>query len=163
MQRLGVRGVQAGLGELITLRDLVRALTSAMARDPEPGPGGTVLPRLEHASAMRMANAHIWNRVHELFETLLGGAPLVVPSSVRDLAHPELRPLIDRYYRGSDVSALERIKLFKLVWDAIGTEFGARHELYERNYSGNGEQVCLDALRWATRRGCTRCDIYAAR
>lgn len=102
---------------------------------------------------MRMAGAHIWNRVHELFETLLGGAPLVVPSSVRDLADPELRPLIDRYYRGADSSALERIKLFKLVWDAIGTEFGARHELYERNYSGNGEQVRLDALRWATRRG----------
>ncbi|RYJ23321.1 4-hydroxyphenylacetate 3-monooxygenase [Streptomyces sp. L-9-10] len=147
------RGVQAGLGELLTLRDLVRALTSAMAHDPEPGPGGTVLPRLEHASAMRMAGPHIWNRVHELFESLLGGAPLAVPSSARDLAHPELRPLIDRYYRGADTSALERIKLFKLVWDAIGTEFGARHELYERNYSGNGEQIRLDALRWAVRRG----------
>ncbi|QIB47970.1 Pyoverdin chromophore biosynthetic protein pvcC [Streptomyces aureoverticillatus] len=147
------RGVQAGLGELVTLRDLVGALTSAMAYDPEPGPGGTVLPRLEHASAMRMVGPRVWNQVHELFETLLGGAPLVVPSSVRDLADPELRPLIDRYYRGADTSALERIKLFKLVWDTIGTEFGARHELYERNYSGNGEQVRLDALRWATRRG----------
>ncbi|MEV6780621.1 hypothetical protein, partial [Streptomyces syringium] len=31
------------------------------------------------------------------------------------------------------------------------TEFGGRHELYERNYSGNGEQVRLDALKWATR------------
>ncbi|MFD5699455.1 4-hydroxyphenylacetate 3-hydroxylase family protein [Streptomyces lasiicapitis] len=147
------RGVQAGLGELVTLRDLVGALTSAMAYDPEPGPGGTVLPRLEHASAMRMVGPRVWNQVHELFETLLGGAPLVVPSSVRDLADPELRPLIDRYYRGADTSALERIKLFKLIWDTIGTEFGARHELYERNYSGNGEQVRLDALRWATRRG----------
>jgi 4-hydroxyphenylacetate 3-monooxygenase len=29
----------------------------------------------------------------------------------------------------------------KLLWDSIGTEFGGRHELYERNYSGNHENV----------------------
>lgn len=147
------RGVQAAVGEVITMRDMVWALTSAMAYDPEPGSGGMVVPRLEHASAMRMYNAQVWDRVHELFETTLGGAPLAVPSSARDLNNPELRPLIDRFYRGADTSALDRIKLLKLVWDAIGTEFGGRHELYERNYSGNGEQVRLDALKWATRRG----------
>jgi aromatic ring hydroxylase len=26
-----------------------------------------------------------------------------------------------------------RVKLMKLMWDAIGSEFGGRHELYERN------------------------------
>ncbi|GAA0432419.1 4-hydroxyphenylacetate 3-hydroxylase family protein [Streptomyces luteireticuli] len=147
------RGVQAAVGEVITMRHMVGALTSAMAHDPEPGSGGTVVPRLEHASAMRMYNAQIWARVHEIFETNLGGAPLAVPSSARDLANDELRPLIDRFYRGSDTSAQERIKLLKLCWDAIGTEFGGRHELYERNYSGNGEQIRLDALKWATKRG----------
>ena len=56
---------------------------------------------------------------------------------------PESRvaSLIDRYYRGTGATALERIKWFKLVWDAIGTEFGGRHELYERNYAGNHEQI----------------------
>ena len=29
----------------------------------------------------------------------------------------------------------------KLLWDAVGTEFGGRHELYERNYAGNHENV----------------------
>lgn len=147
------RGVQAAVGELATMKDLVWGLTTAMACDPEAGPGGTVRPRLEYASAMRMVNAQLWDRVHELFETHLGGSPLVVPSGHRDLKNPELRGLIDRYYRGSDCTAVERIKLLKLAWDAIGTEFGARHELYERNYSGNGEQIRLDALKWATMRG----------
>ena len=27
----------------------------------------------------------------------------------------------------------------KLLWDAVGTEFGGRHELYEINYSGSHE------------------------
>ena len=38
----------------------------------------------------------------------------------------------------------------KLMWDALGSEFGGRHELYERNYSGNVEdtrrQVLFGAL-----------------
>jgi len=29
----------------------------------------------------------------------------------------------------------------KLLWDSIGTEFGARHELYEVNYSGSTEET----------------------
>jgi aromatic ring hydroxylase len=41
----------------------------------------------------------------------------------------------------------ERIKLMKLLWDAIGSEFGGRHELYERNYTGNphsaGSALCV--------------------
>jgi 4-hydroxyphenylacetate 3-monooxygenase len=35
----------------------------------------------------------------------------------------------------------DRVKLMKLMWDAIGSEFGGRHELYERNYFGNHESI----------------------
>ncbi|MCM2390629.1 4-hydroxyphenylacetate 3-hydroxylase family protein [Streptomyces albipurpureus] len=149
----GFRGVQAALGEVITLRNTAWALTTVMAMDPVEGPGGTVMPNIEHAGALRMFTSQAWERVRELFETHLGGAPLVVPSSHRDLAHPELRPLIDQFYRGSDSSAESRIKLFKLVWDAIGSEFGGRHGLYERVYSGNADQVRIDALNAARRGG----------
>jgi len=41
----------------------------------------------------------------------------------------------------------------KLVWDALGSEFGGRHELYERNYSGNWEDVRLQRLMGATMTG----------
>jgi hypothetical protein len=34
----------------------------------------------------------------------------------------------------------------KLLWDAIGTEFGGRHELYEINYSGSHEEIRRYAL-----------------
>ncbi|HEY9723304.1 MAG TPA: 4-hydroxyphenylacetate 3-hydroxylase family protein [Oscillatoriaceae cyanobacterium] len=149
----GFRGVQAAVGELITMRDMIWALTTAMALDPEPSTGDTVVPKLEYASAIRIYNAQVWGRVHELFETNLGGSPIVVPSSHQDLLSPELRPLIDRYYHGANCEALERVQLLKLVWDVIGSDFGGRDELYERNFSGNAEQVRLDALKWSTKRG----------
>jgi 4-hydroxyphenylacetate 3-monooxygenase len=41
----------------------------------------------------------------------------------------------------------------KLLWDAIGTEFGARHELYEMNYAGSHELVRLFPLHQATASG----------
>ena len=34
----------------------------------------------------------------------------------------------------------------KLLWDAIGSEFGGRHELYERNYSGKAENIRMEVL-----------------
>jgi hypothetical protein len=34
----------------------------------------------------------------------------------------------------------------KLLWDAVGTEFAGRHELYERNYAGNHENTRVELL-----------------
>ena len=49
--------------------------------------------------------------------------------------------------RGSHgIDYKERIKIMKLLWDAIGTEFGGRHELYEFNYAGNHEDIRIHAL-----------------
>jgi aromatic ring hydroxylase len=149
------RGVQAQLGELVAWRSLMWALTSALSLDPAPSLGGSVVPKLEYAVLVRIFGSMAFPRVREVCTQILGGSPLVVPSSVDDLQNPELRPLIDRFYRGSTGSALERIKLFKLLWDAVGTEFGSRHEWYERNYGGNHEQVRLDALNFARRTGLT--------
>jgi 4-hydroxyphenylacetate 3-monooxygenase len=40
--------------------------------------------------------------------------------------------------------------VMKLLWDAIGTEFGGRHELYEMNYAGNHEDIRIQAM-WNAR------------
>ena len=47
----------------------------------------------------------------------------------------------------------ERIKILKLLWDSVGTEFAGRHELYERNYSGGWEDIRAQALTGAERGG----------
>ena len=88
-----------------------------------------------------------------LFEKNLAVSLLMTPSSYKDLENEELQPLIEKYYRGSSSTAVDRIKLFKLIWDAIGSEFGARHELYEINYSGNHDQIRLDVLTGARSSG----------
>jgi len=145
----GFRGVQAQLGELVGWRNLIWAITSTLCHETQPGPGGSVVPRLEFAVLIRMFGTQAFGKAREIFTEQLGGSPLVVPSSNRDLLSAELRPTIDRYYRGSTGDAHDRIKLFKLIWDAVGSEFGSRHAWYEVNYSGNQEQIRLDTLRFA--------------
>jgi len=147
------RGVQAALGEIIGWRNLLWGMTAAMCLDPESAPGGTVVPKSEYAYTMRLFCTQSWPAVRHIFEKNLAGSLLVFPSSYKDFLNPDLQPLIERYYRGSASSAEDRIKLFKLIWDAIGTEFGARHELYEINYSGNHEQIRLDILTGARKNG----------
>jgi 4-hydroxyphenylacetate 3-monooxygenase len=149
----GFRGVQAALGDVIAWRTMLWAMTTALCSDPQSGPGGSVMPRLEYAAAMRIFATSAWPAVKSIFENVLGGAPLVTTSGREDLLNPDLQPLIDRYYRGTNATAQERIKLFKLIWDAIGTEFAGRHELYERNYAGNHENIRLEVLLSATATG----------
>src|SRR5262249_23300683 len=54
---------------------------------------------------------------------------------------PCCRPRAQRPFRAlvgtSSMPALDRLKLYKLVWDLIGSEFAGRHMLYERFYAGN--------------------------
>ena len=70
---------------------------------------------------------------------------IVQPSHAVDWKNEELRPLLDQFYRGSNgYEAVDKIKLVKLLWDAIGSEFGGRHELYERTYSGSHELTRLE-------------------
>jgi len=147
------RGVQSQVGELIGMSNLVWALTTALALDPEAGVGNSVVPKLQTAAAARMYMTSAWSKVREIFETILAGAPIVTVSSNMDLKVPELSPVIERYFRGTGLPAKERIKLFKLIWDALYSEFAGRHALYERNYAGNVEQQRLDILRWSDARG----------
>ena len=50
----------------------------------------------------------------------------------------EIEKYLAKYVRGSNgMDCEERIKLLKLMWDAIGYEFAGHHELYEINYTGS--------------------------
>ena len=89
---------------------------------------------------------------------------IYLPSSAKDFKNPAIEPYLARYVRGSyGIDYKERIKIMKLLWDAIGTEFGGRHELYEINYAGNHEDIRIQALLNARGSGALRPDDRAGR
>jgi 4-hydroxyphenylacetate 3-monooxygenase len=50
------------------------------------------------------------------------------------------------------------VKVMKLLWDAMGSEFGSRDELYERNCGGNHEDIRTEILSAQKAMGLT--DAY---
>ncbi|MEK4873731.1 4-hydroxyphenylacetate 3-hydroxylase family protein [Bacillus sp. FSL W8-0102] len=142
------RGVQANIGEVLAFRNMFWAISTAMAANCERK-NGIVVPNLSYGAAYRVLAPMVWPRVKQIFEQVVAGGLIQLPSSANDFLNPEIRPYLDRYYRGSGISAEERVKLLKLVWDSILSEFGGRHELYEINYAGNHEAIRLETLKIA--------------
>jgi 4-hydroxyphenylacetate 3-monooxygenase len=141
------RGVQAQVGEVLAWRNLFWGLTDAMARTTKIWTPGYVLPNLDYGMAYRVAASTIYPKLKEIVENVLASALIYLPSHARDFKNPEIRKYLDQYVRGSNgYSAEERVKLMKLMWDAMGTEFGGRHELYERNYFGSHESIRFETL-----------------
>ncbi|MDT7639821.1 MAG: 4-hydroxyphenylacetate 3-monooxygenase [Pseudonocardiales bacterium] len=148
------RGIQSRVGEVIAWRNLFWALSDAMAARPDEWIGGAVLPHLDYGSAYRWFMTVGYPRVREIILQDLGSGLIYLPSHAKDFSSPELRPYLDKYVRGSNgYDSVERVKLMKLIWDSVGSEFGGRHELYERNYSGNHEGVRVDMLMVAEQSG----------
>jgi two-component FAD-dependent monooxygenase len=141
------RGVQSRLGEVLAWRNLFWAFSDAAARNPVPWMNGAVLPNPQYGLAYRWFMQIGYPRVKEIIEQDIASGLIYLNSSAEDFKNPEIRPYLDKYVRGSNgVDAVERVKVMKLLWDAVGTEFGGRHELYERNYAGNHEATRVELL-----------------
>jgi 4-hydroxyphenylacetate 3-monooxygenase len=148
------RGVQAKQGEVIAWRNLFWALSDAMAGNPDPWVEGAVLPNGQSGAAYRVFATEAYPQVKSIIERIVASALVYVPSSARDLANPEIDRYLRQYLRGSGgYDHRARIKVMKLLWDAIGSEFGGRHELYERNYAGNHDDIRIQCLWNARARG----------
>jgi 4-hydroxyphenylacetate 3-monooxygenase len=149
-----LRSAQVQAGEVLAWRNVFWGLTDAMARTPDPWMNGTVLPKAEYGMAYRFLATTAYPRIKEIAEQTISSGLIYLNSHAADFKNPELRPYLDKYLRGSNgYDALERVKLLKVLWDAIGTEFGGRHELYERNYAGNYENIRLENLPMALATG----------
>jgi 4-hydroxyphenylacetate 3-monooxygenase len=150
------RGVQTRIGEVLAWRNMMWALTDSMAHNPDPWIGDTLLPNANTGLAYRWFMTVGYPRVREIIEQDLCSALMYLNSHVADFKNPEIRSYLDKYVRGSNgYDAVNRVKVMKLLWDAIGSEFGSRHELYERNYGGNHEAIRTQILEAQDARGLT--------
>ena len=94
------------------------------------------LPDRELLYASQVQSQALYPEIVHTIRELAGGGLIMVPSSVEDFADPELATLIGKTQYSPATDSKGRVKLFKLAWDAIGSEFGSRHTQYEMFYSG---------------------------
>lgn len=141
------RGVQSRLGEVLAWRALFWSLSDAAARNPVAWRHGALLPNPQYGLAYRWFMQVGYPRVREIVLQDVASGLIYVNSSSEDFHNTDIRGYLDKYLRGSQgIEAVDRVKVMKLLWDAVGSEFGGRHELYERNYAGNHESTRAELL-----------------
>jgi 4-hydroxyphenylacetate 3-monooxygenase len=89
----------------------------------------------------------MYPKVISAIRELAGGAVIMLPSSVEDFATPELKKIIEATQGSTTRSAEERVKIFRLAWDATGSEFASRHLQYEMFYGGGAHVTTGHAFR----------------
>jgi len=132
-----IAGVREQLGRFAQLEATIAALDAGQIEGWESWPEGYATPNRRYMYA-----AIAWGQDHhsiviDELRTLLGSMPLQMPASIDVLDDAGLRDKFERWWASPGMSALDRLKLYKLAWDLVGSEFAGRHQLYEKFYAGN--------------------------
>ncbi|MHC9236339.1 4-hydroxyphenylacetate 3-hydroxylase family protein [Pseudooceanicola sp. 502str34] len=127
--------VRETMGHLAAKVSNIDALIIAMEAQGEHYNGYYVPDRSILCTAQVIAQT-TYPEVVEQIRVLSGGGMIMVPSSYADFENPETAAIIGKTQRSPIANSEERVKLMKLAWDAVGSEFGSRHLQYEMFYSG---------------------------
>ena len=133
--RTALPHVQAQLGELVAKVELANGLLRASAQE-------IAAARREGASLRSLA-ATLWvfipetqMRAAEIIRQLSGSGLILTPTE-KDFNNSEIAPYLEKYMQGKNLSARDRVQLFKLAWDMLGEQFGSRQLQYEWFYAGD--------------------------
>jgi 4-hydroxyphenylacetate 3-monooxygenase len=147
--------VREQLGILAANAGMVEAMLAGMEASGSRR-GGYFLPNRHVVYAAQVMTQDLYPRLITLIRDLAGGSLIMLPSSFRDWANPELAPIIGKTQRSPNFGPKEKVKLLKAAWDALGSEFGSRHTQYEMFYAGARFVAAGHSYRtydWAVARG----------
>lgn len=131
----GFPQVRETLGHLAAEAAMVDAFVAAMeAKGTRVG--RYFVPDRHTLYAAVTLTQKLYPKVLDTLRDLAGGGMIMLPSSLEDFANPEIAALIEKTQQSPAASAAEKVKFYKLAWDAVGSEFASRHEQYEMFYSG---------------------------
>ncbi len=127
--------VRESLGQLAAEAGMVDALVVAMEAKGTRY-GDYFVPDRHTLYTAQVLTQQLYPRVVTSIRELAGGALITLPSSVKDFSDPEIAALIGLTQQSPAASAEEKVKFYKLAWDALGSEFASRHLQYEMFYAG---------------------------
>jgi 4-hydroxyphenylacetate 3-monooxygenase len=133
--------IQEKLGALAAQVAIPEAFVLAAEAACETDANGVVRPNAEMLYSAMTLQPELYNRILFEIRDLCGGSLIQLPSSAASFDNPENAADIARYIRWPETAAIDRVKLLKLTWDIIGSEFAGRHLQYEMFYAGQSSVV----------------------
>lgn len=139
--------IQQAMGELVSYASIVDGMLKSQETMAEFDENGVLWPSRASLYSVMALQSQINPRVVDIARELSGASMLTVPGSVSDLTSELTASDIERYYGSSNGTAEDRTRLMYLAWDFIGSEFGNRHQQYEKFYGGAPHLVKMNAFR----------------
>lgn len=135
---VNIPAVQSVLGKLAAMQATLEGLIMGQIYSCEEMNAGTgfvtVNRRYMYAALHWCTNHH--SEICDILRDLMGGGPIQMPADSSVLTDPELAEKFETYWSIPGQSAKDRMKLMRLAWDIVGSEFAGRHMLYEKFYAG---------------------------
>jgi len=123
------------LGQIAAEVGLVEGLLYGMEAKGKMA-GAYYVPDQHLLYSAQVLTQQLYPKLITSIRELAGGGLIMLPSSEADFRNPLLADLIHRTQKSPTFSPEERVKFFKLAWDALGSEFASRHVQYEMFYAG---------------------------
>jgi 4-hydroxyphenylacetate 3-monooxygenase oxygenase component len=130
----GFRNIQEDLGRLASYAELTEIFLDAAEARATVTDGGLLAPG--DTAASRVWAAEVADTAVDVVRRI-GASGLLMQPTENDLAHPRLRPFLDRYMRGRGIDAERKSRLLRLAWELTGDGFGQRQHLYELVHRGD--------------------------
>lgn len=137
-QMNGITGfpqVREILGQLCAEAAMVDAFVNAMEAKGHMV-GEYFIPDGHMLYSAQVLTQQMYPKILNSLRELAGGGMIMLPSSAADFSNPEIAALIEKTQQSPAAGAHDRVKFYKLAWDAVGSEFGSRHHQYEMFYAG---------------------------
>lgn len=131
-----VPAVREVLGRMAALEALIAGLVHGQIEAAEDWPRGfkTFNRRMMYAALNWCTESY--SAIIDQLRELCGGGVFQMPASVSVMHDPKARQDFEMYWQTPQLPALERMKLMKLAWDMVGSEFAGRQQQYEKFYAG---------------------------
>lgn len=139
--------VQVMMGELASYASIVDGMLKSQETMATFDDEGVLWPSKTSLYSVMALQSEINPKMVDIVREMTGAGMLTLPSSSKDFNDPEIAAEIERYYVSGVTGAQDRIALMRLAWDFIGSEFGNRHQQYEKFYGGASFLVKMNVFR----------------
>jgi 4-hydroxyphenylacetate 3-monooxygenase len=138
--------VQEKVTEVILISETMKAFVNSSEANAKMGRWGLLVPDYAPLNAAR----NLWPRVSPSMSTIVQqlGASGLMAIPPEGIFGSEAKGMVDKYFQSKTLGAEDRIKLFRLAWDLVGSSFGGRQELYERFFFGDPVRMAGAFYNW---------------
>src|ERR1700761_582884 len=130
-----IPSVSEKLGYMAAQASMVEAMLSGMEASGSQA-GEYWVPNKHFMYSAQVLTQDLYPFFVNSIRDLSGGALIMLPSSIEDFKDPALKRIIHTTQRAATMEPEDKVKFLKACWDAIGSEFGSRHQQYEMFYAG---------------------------